>query len=178
MADVPVEFVGADARLIGFCNQAPIFFCSPFAGVWVDRLDRHRLLILTQVLSMLQSLALAALTFTHLINVPLLIGLTLLQGLINGFDMPTRQAMVIMFVERREHLGNAIALNSSMFNLARLMGPAVAGFVIQGVGTGGCFLIDGVSYVAVHCVFVLDAVETAKDQPRSQAPIGGDARGL
>jgi MFS family permease len=156
--------------LIGFCNQAPIFFCAPFAGVWVDRLDRHRLLIVTQLLSMLQSLALAALTFTQVINVPLLIGLTLLQGLINGFDMPTRQAMVIAFVERREHLGNAIALNSSMFNLARLLGPALAGFVIQGVGTGGCFLLDGLSYVAVIVCLFLMRLNPQKTNPAPKHP--------
>ena len=135
--------------LVGFASQAPIFFCAPLAGVLVDRVNRRHLLILTQSLSMAQSLALAALTFTHLINVDLLVGLTLLQGAINGVDMPARQALVVALVERREHLGNAIALNSSSFNLARLIGPAIAGFVIVVVGAGGCFLIDGLSYLAV-----------------------------
>lgn len=135
--------------LIGFASQAPIFFCAPLAGVWVDRVNRHRLLLLTQTLSMAQSLTLAVLTFTHLINVDILVGLTLWQAVVNGVDMPTRQAMIMAFIERREHLGNAIALNSSSFNLARLIGPGIAGFVIVLTGAGGCFLIDGLSYLAV-----------------------------
>jgi MFS family permease len=157
--------------VIGFCNQAPIFFCSPFAGVLVDRLNRHRLLVATQVLSMLQSSALAALTFTHHINVPWLVGLTLMQGFINGFDMPTRQALVIAFVGRREHLGNAIALNSSMFNTARLAGPAVAGFVIQWAGVGGCFLIDAISYLAVIVSLFCMRLDPQKTNPSPKHPL-------
>jgi MFS family permease len=153
--------------LVGFASQAPIFFCAPLAGVWVDRVNRHHLLVLTQTLSMLQSLTLAVLTFTHLINVDLLVGLTLLQGVINGVDMPTRQAMVMAFVERREHLSNAIALNSSSFNLARLIGPAIAGFVIVLVGAGGCFLVDGLSYLAVIVSLLVMRIETP---PRTSAP--------
>lgn len=135
--------------LVTFAGQAPMFFFAPFAGVWVDRVNRHRLLLLTQVLSMLQSAALAVLTLTHLITVDWLIGLAFVQGMINGVDMPVRQALVIAFVERKEHLGNAIALNSSMFNLARLVGPALGGFVIVAVGVGGCYVVDALSYLAV-----------------------------
>jgi MFS family permease len=98
---------------------------------------------------MLQSFALAALTLTHRISPAWLVGLSLVQGAINGLDMPTRQALVINFVSRREHLSNAIALNSSMFNLARLVGPAIGGFVVAGLGAGMCYLIDGFSYAAV-----------------------------
>jgi MFS family permease len=135
--------------MVGFASQAPIFFMAPFAGVWVDRMNRHRLLIFTQVMSMFQSLALALLTYTNHINAHSLIALCLVQGLINGLDMPTRQALVISFVERKEHLGNAIALNSSLFNLARLAGPALAGFVISAFGAAACYFIDSVSYLAV-----------------------------
>lgn len=135
--------------LVGFASQAPMFFFAPFAGVWVDRVNRHRLLLLTQVLSMLQSLALAVLTLTNHMSVDLLIGLSFIQGMINGVDMPVRQALVVAFVEKREHLGNAIALNSSMFNIARLVGPALAGFIIVWVGAGGCYAIDTLSYGAV-----------------------------
>ncbi len=135
--------------LVAFAGQAPMFLFAPFAGVWVDRVNRHRLLLLTQVLSMLQSVALAVLTLGHWITVDWLIGLAFVQGMINGVDMPVRQALVIAFVERKEHLGNAIALNSSMFNLARLVGPALAGFVIVAVGAGGCYVIDALSYLAV-----------------------------
>jgi MFS family permease len=134
--------------VVGFASNIPIFFVAPFAGVWVDRVNRHRLLVGTQVLSMLQSLGLAAFAFTH-INAAILIAMSLAQGLINAFDMPVRQAIVVEFIESKEHLGNAIALNSSMFNLARLLGPAIAGFVIAKVGSGYCYLIDGLSYLAV-----------------------------
>ena len=135
--------------VIGFASQIPIFLLAPFAGVWVDRVNRHRLLVGTQVCSMLQSFALAFFALTHTIGVPHLIILSLVQGVINAVDMPTRQALVVEFVERKEHLSNAIALNSSLFNLARLIGPAVAGFVIAGFGPGLCYLLDGITYLAV-----------------------------
>src|SRR5215218_8808209 len=90
--------------VIGFASQVPIFFLAPFAGVWADRVNRHRLLIVTQVLSMLQSFALAAFALTETISVAHLIALSVVQGIINAFDMPVRQALVVDFVESREHL--------------------------------------------------------------------------
>jgi MFS family permease len=135
--------------VVAFAGQIPVFFLSPLAGVWVDRWNRHRTLVVTQVLSMLQSFALAALSLTGLITVPELVGLALLQGLVNSFDMPARQTFVVQMVDDRSDLGNAIALNSSMVNAARLVGPALAGVVIAAVGEGWCFFIDGVSYMAV-----------------------------
>ena len=135
--------------VVAFASQIPVFFLSPLAGVWVDRWDRHRTLVVTQVLSMLQSFALAALTLTGLITVAELIALALLQGVVNSFDMPARQSFVVQMVDDRRDLGNAIALNSSMVNAARLVGPALAGVVIAAVGEGWCFFIDGVSYMAV-----------------------------
>ena len=135
--------------LTGFVSQAPSFLLGPIAGTWVDRVDRHKLLVLTQALSMLQSLTLAAFAFAGVIDVPHLLVLGALQGLINAFDLPARQALVVDFVENREHLGNAIALNSSMFNIARLAGPALAGFIIAAKGPAVCYLVDGLSYLAV-----------------------------
>src|SRR5450759_548982 len=135
--------------VVGCASTIPIFFLAPFAGVWVERVNRHRLLVATQVFSMLQSFALAAFALTGTIGIPHLIILSLVQGVINAVDMPVRQAVVVEFVERKEHLGNAIALNSSLFNLARLIGPALAGFVIAGFGPGMCYLVDGLTYVAV-----------------------------
>ena len=135
--------------LASFASQIPILFLAPFAGVWVDRWDRHRTLVITQTLSMLQSFALAALALSHTITVLEIILLALFQGAVNAFDMPTRQAFVVQMIERREDLGNAIALNSSMVNGARLIGPAIAGVIIAAVGEGYCFLIDGISYMAV-----------------------------
>jgi MFS family permease len=130
------------------CIRQPKIF-PPFAGVLVDRWERHRTLIGTQVLSMLQSSLLAILAFTGAIDVWHLIALSIFQGLINAFDMPARQAFVVDMVDNREDLSNAIALNSSMFSGARLVGPAIAGLAIAAVGASFCFLIDALSYVAV-----------------------------
>ena len=135
--------------IVGFSGQIPTFLFAPFAGVWVDRLDRRRVLVVTQALAMLQSLALAALTLSRHINIQEIIWLSAFQGLINAFDMPARQAFLVQMVEDKQDLGNAIALNSSMVNLARLVGPSLAGAVIAVSGEGACFLIDGISYIAV-----------------------------
>ena len=135
--------------LVSFSSQIPILLLGPFAGVWVDRLNRHRVLVVTQALSMVQSFALAGLALAHIITVHEVILLNLFQGAINAFDMPARQAFLIEMVEDREDLGNAIALNSSLVNAARLIGPSVAGLLIAAVGEGYCFLVDGFSYMAV-----------------------------
>jgi MFS family permease len=135
--------------VVGFSSQIPSFVISPFGGILVDRWNRHRILITTQILAMIQSLALAGLALTGNIDIWHIILLSIFQGFINAFDSPARQAFVTEMVERREDLGNAIALNSSMFNGARLVGPAIAGLLIASVGAGVCFLIDGLSYIAV-----------------------------
>ncbi|HEY0565324.1 MAG TPA: MFS transporter, partial [Terriglobales bacterium] len=135
--------------IVGFAGQVPTFLLGPFAGVWVDRLNRHQVLVATQVLSMIQSFWLAMLTLRHHITVADIIWLSVFQGVINAFDMPARQAFVMEMVESREDLPSAIALNSSMVNGSRLIGPSIAGAVIAAVGEGWCFFIDGVSYIAV-----------------------------
>jgi MFS family permease len=135
--------------VVGFAGQIPTFLLSPFAGVLVDRWNRHRLLVVTQVLAMLQSLALGVLALTGLLNIRDVVLLSLFQGVINAFDMPARQTFVVEMVERREDLANAIALNSSMVNTARLLGPSIGGVIIAALGEGWCFIIDGVSYLAV-----------------------------
>ena len=141
--------------LIGFAGQIPTFVLAPFAGVWVDRLNRHQVLVATQVLAMLQSFALAALALSGRITVVHIIWLSAFQGLINAFDMPARQAFVVEMVEEREDVSNAIALNSSMVNMARLIGPSAAGLIIAAFGEGYCFLIDGISYLAVIASLLL-----------------------
>ena len=135
--------------LVTFVGQAPSIVVPPLAGVLLDRWDRHRVLIATQVASMLQSLALAALTLSDTITMPWIVALTLFQGVVNAIEIPTRQSSVVRMIDDRADLGNAIALNSSNFNAARLVGPAIAGPVVAAVGEGYCFLIDGVSYLAV-----------------------------
>ena len=152
--------------VVSFCGQIPAFFLAPPAGVWVDRWNRHRALIVTQALSMAQSLALAALALSGTIQVWHIVALALFQGMINAFDMPSRQAFVVQMVDRREDLGNAIALNSSMVNVARLVGPAIAGLVIAAVGEGWCFLIDGLSYLAVIASLVAMRVSARPSPPR------------
>jgi len=134
---------------VAFASQLPSFLLGPFAGIIVDRVDRHRLLVATQTISMLQSFALAALVFSGHVTIGWLIALGIVQGLVNAFDMPARQTFLLTMIENKEDLGNAIALNSSMVNLARLIGPSIAGVVIAAAGEGWCFAIDGISYIAV-----------------------------
>lgn len=135
--------------LVGFAGQFPTFLLSPLAGVYADRWNRHRILVVTQTLSMIQSFAMAVLILSHRVTIPAIVVLSAFQGLVNALDMPTRQAFVVSMIENREDLGNAIALNSSMFNAARLIGPSVAGFIIAVSNEGWCFFVDGVSYLAV-----------------------------
>jgi len=134
---------------VSFAGQIPTFLLAPFAGVWVDRLDRRQVLIWTQTLSMVQSLTLAALTLSGHITIPLLLVLSVMQGCINAFDMPGRQSFMVKMVDDKRDLQNAIAINSSMVNMARLVGPSLAGMLIAVSSEGWCFLVDGVSYIAV-----------------------------
>lgn len=135
--------------VVGFTSQIPSFFLAPFGGVFVDRFSRYRTLIGTQILAMIQSLALAVLTLTGVIQVWEIIALSLFQGFINALDGPARQAFVPEMIEQREDLANAIAINSTMINGARLIGPAIGGLLIGSIGIGYCFLVDGLSYIAV-----------------------------
>ncbi|MEJ2398754.1 MAG: MFS transporter [Gammaproteobacteria bacterium] len=135
--------------LIGFAGQVPSFLFASIAGVWVDRLNRHRLLTLTQTLAMLQSLTLATLVLSGRIEIWEIFALQIFQGVINAFDMPTRQSLLIDLLDDRRDLSNAVALNSTMVNGARLIGPTLAGLIIASIGEGWCFLIDGLSYLAV-----------------------------
>ena len=135
--------------VVAFSGLISNFLLAPFAGVLVDRLDRHRILVVTQTLAMLQALTLAAVVLTGSAAVWNLILLSIALGLINAFDMPTRQSFVLDMVYNREDLGNAIALNSSLFNSARLIGPSIAGVLVALVGEGLCFLINGISFIAV-----------------------------
>lgn len=134
---------------VRFASQIPMSVITPAAGVMIDRWSRHKVLVITQALALLQSAILAALTISGVINVVHIIALSIFQGLINAFDAPARQSFVVELVEDRNDLPNAIALNSSMFNGARLIGPAIAGLLIAKIGEGWCFVIDAVSYLAV-----------------------------
>jgi len=135
--------------VVGFAGLVPAFLLAPFAGVWIERVDRRRLLAWTQAAAAAQSLVLAALTLARVVTLWEILVLSVVQGLVNAFDTPLRQIFVGQTVDDREDLGNAIAISASLANGARLIGPAIAGLVIAAWGEGGCFLIDGISYLAV-----------------------------
>lgn len=148
--------------LVGFAGQIPTFLLAPLAGVVVDRFDRRKLLIGTQSIAMAQSLLLAWLTLSHRINIGEVLALSVAQGLVNTFDMPGRQSFMVKMVEDKADLANGIAINSAMVNASRLIGPALAGMLIAATNEGWCFLVDGVSYIAVIASLV--AMRIAPDR--------------
>lgn len=150
--------------VVGFSSQIPIFILSPFAGVIADRGNRHRIIIVTQILAMAQALTLALLTFTGAVQVWQVIVLGIFLGCISALDIPTRHSFVVEMVEGKEDLSNAIALNSLIFNAARLIGPSIAGILIALAGEGVCFLLNGISYLAVIVSLV-----AMKIKPRQSA---------
>lgn len=159
--------------VVAFCGQIPMFCLAPFAGVWVDRWNRQRLLVITQTLSMVQSFGLAAIVLLsgpatgsthHAAEVGAFMALAFCQGLINAFDIPARQAFLVEMVDRREDLANAIALNSTMVHGARFVGPAIGGWLIWRVGPAACFTLDGVSYIGV--ILALIAMRVQSRPPR------------
>ena len=133
---------------VGFASQIPVFLFAPLGGITADRSNRQKVVIATQTASMILALILAALTLTHRVTVPQIFALAALLGIVNAFDIPGRQAFLVDMVGK-EDLMNAIALNSSMFNGARVVGPAVAGVLVARLGEGWCFFANGVSYIAV-----------------------------
>lgn len=141
--------------VVGFVSQIPTFILAPIGGVWIDRVSRFRALQCTQVLSMVQSGLLAWFALDGSITVQHILALSVFQGLINAVDMPGRQSLVSELVEDRADLPNAIALNSTMFNVARMIGPAIAGAMISVTGEGWCFAFDAVSYLAVIASMLL-----------------------
>jgi MFS family permease len=155
--------------VIGFSAHIPIFLFSSIAGVYSDRWNKHRVLIATQSLSLIQALTLAVLTLTGFIHVWHLVVLSACLGLINAFDIPARQSFVVEMLEERRDLGNAIALNSLIFNGARLVGPALAGVIIGLSSEGTCFLLNGISYF-----FIIAALRAMRVPAKTTA--GGNAR--
>lgn len=145
--------------VLGFASQIPSFLLAPFAGVISDRYNRHRVLLLTQTLSMLQAAVLTLLVMTGAATFPWLLALSAFLGFVNGFDVAARQAFVVELIDKREDVSNAIALNSSLFNAARLIGPSIAGVLIAAVGEQVCFLINALSYLAVLCSLLLMRVK-------------------
>lgn len=149
--------------LSGFFSQIPVFLISPVAGVLGDRWNRHRIIIAVQVMSMIQAFVFAAITLTGIVQIWHILLMSCVLGIINAFEMPTRQAFVMEMVGDRSLLPNAIALNSSIFNGSRLIGPAVAGIIVSIAGEGFCFLINGISYIAVIVAFISMNVDSRKN---------------
>ena len=143
--------------LVAFFAQVPVIFMSPLSGVMADRWNRMHIMLVAQFLAMTQALVLALLMFSKVIRPWHLLPLAFFLGLANALDAPARHSFIVQIVERKEDLGNAIALNSAMFNGARLVGPPVAGILVALTGEGICFLLNGVSYLAV--IFALLAMK-------------------
>lgn len=135
--------------MVGFLGQIPILILTPFAGVYIDRWNRYRVVLIMQILAMVQAFILAVLVLLGTIQVWHVMVLSVILGIINAFDMPARQSFIVQIVDRKEDLGNAIALNSTMFNGARLFGPSIGGVLIAAVGEGFCFLFNGISFLSV-----------------------------
>jgi MFS family permease len=151
---------------VSFAGQFPAVFATPLAGVIADRVNKRRLLLVTQSLAMIQAALLAALTLTGTIEIWHILVLSVGLSLVNAFDLPTRQSLLTEMVGGKEDLGNAIALNSAIFNATRLIGPTVAALLIAWVGEGGCFLVNALSFLAVLLALV------AMNLPPRPAPAG------
>lgn len=153
--------------LVSFASLIPSLVLSPYAGSIVDRHNRYKILVITQVVSMLQAGALAFLLFFKIYNIPAIVALSLLQGVINAFDMTCRQALMVELVDKKEDLPNAIALNSTMVNIARITGPAIAGIVLSTFGEDACFFGNFVSYIPVlTCLFMMNLNTSVISRPQ------------
>jgi MFS family permease len=173
------KLTGSAALLgvFGFASQVPMLFLSSLGGYVGDRYDRQRGVIATQTASMLLAFLLAGLTLTHLINEWELIAIAFLVGIVNAFDVPIRQAFLVQMVGK-EDLPNAIALNSSIFNGARVVGPAIAGFAIALVGEGWCFFLNGLSFVAVIVALLMMRIERTEIKPSKDSPLRSFVQGF
>src|SRR5947209_2607739 len=156
--------------VFGFANQIPILLLASVGGYVGDRYNRHRGVIWTQTAAMILAFLLAALTLTNVIQVWEIILIAFLVGIVNAFDVPIRQAFLVQMVGK-EDLPNAIALNSSIFNGARVMGPAIAGFAIVWIGEGWCFFLNGVSFLAVIIALLMMRLQPVERKPSTESPL-------
>ena len=163
--------------IFGFANQVPMLFLAWMGGYVGDRYNRHRGVIVTQTCSMILAFLLAVLTLTHLIQEWHLIVIAFLVGIVNAFDVPIRQAFFVQMVGK-EDLPNAIALNSSIFNGARVVGPAIAGFAIMWVGEGWCFFLNGLSFIAVLIALLLMRIQHVERKPSQESPLRSFVQGF
>lgn len=152
--------------IVGFTGALPSFIFAPIAGVWVDRLDKRTILLWTQVVALVQAVALALLVSLNVASWWLVMLLSMVLGLVNAFDVPARQSFVVEMIEHREDLPNAIALNSSLVNIARLFGPSLAGILIALVGEGPCFWVNAGSYLTAIAALLLMRLSPTKPKVR------------
>ncbi|HUB82811.1 MAG TPA: MFS transporter [Bryobacteraceae bacterium] len=162
---------------ISFCSQIPIFLLSTVGGIVADRYSRHRVVIATQTLSMLLALILAALTLTNRVQIWHIFVLSALLGAVNAFDIPARQAFIVEMVGKAD-LMNAIALNSSMFNASRVVGPAIAGILVAAIGEGWCFFANGISYIAVIVGLLFMRVDANVRKAHQASPLANVIEGF
>jgi len=162
---------------VGFASQFPVFIAAPIGGIVADRVNRHKIVITTQILSMIFDSALAVLTLLNVVTVRQIFVLAILMGIVSAFDIPARQSFLVDMVGK-EDLMNAIALNSSMFNGARIIGPAIAGILVAKVGEGWCFAINGVSYLAVIAGLLMMQVRKPGALAASASPLAHIVEGF
>lgn len=156
--------------LVGFAGQFPVFLLAPVGGHAADRWSRHRIIVATQAAMMLLALVLAAITFAGVVQVWHVVVLAALLGVVNAFDIPARQAIVFEMVGKAD-LPNAIALNSSLFNSARIVGPAIAGLLVAAIGEAWCFFANGISYIAVIAGLLLMRIEPHVPPPQPESAV-------
>lgn len=164
--------------IVGFVSQIPTFLLSPIGGVIADRWNKQKILLVTQILSMLQALFLAILVVTGSITVPWIIVFNIILGLINAFDITARQSFVVDMIDNKEDLGNAIALNSSMVNGARLLGPSITGILIASAGEGVCFFVNSASYLVIIAALLLMKIKPKKRLPKNARIVRDFAEGF
>jgi MFS family permease len=163
--------------LVGFAGQIPVFLLSPAGGSLADARSRHRIIIATQTIALVLALVLAGLTLTGRVQLWHIFALASLLGVVNAFDIPARQSFLVQLVGRND-LMNAIALNSSMFNGARIVGPAIAGMLVAAIGEGWCFLLNGVSYLAVLAGLLMMHPKPQPERPTGESPLGRIVEGF
>ena len=164
--------------MVAFCNMVPSLLLFPVTGISADRFNKRKILVLTQTLSMAQAFILSLLVFTGWVAIWHVIVLSLLLGIVNAFDMATRQSFMVDLVDKRDDLPNAIALNSTLFNGARLVGPTVAGVMISLVGEAICFLLNSLSYIAVIFALLRIIVKAEPKKPASKNPLNDIKEGV
>jgi MFS family permease len=157
--------------LVGFVSRIPSLLFAPVAGVLADKMNKYKLLYLTQILSMLQAVIITVLLFTNTIEIWHIVVLGMFLGIINSFDMPIRQSFVVELIEDKEDLSNAIALNSAMVNGTRLIGPTIAGVLVAAVGESWCFFLNALSFVAILLTLSLMKVPKSFAEKKNESYI-------